>query len=169
MPYSPCYSLNTPLFSILRTIPPCPTFDEATVLASGLLDTVTTDKITFKLSRMSSTSSCDSDGITVIMLRHLPETPFPQQLCQLYHACLHSGQTPARWNEALVYPLCKDPNSPILQPTHVPLAFCVYSANSLCPLSFPLSQHQDIWPTAVSKLAFAPATQHSPMFSHSIT
>jgi len=82
------------------------------VLASGLLDTVTTDKIKFQLGRMSSTSSCGSDGIAVIMLRQLLATTFPQHLCQLYHACLRSGQTPARWNEALVYPLCKDRKKP---------------------------------------------------------
>jgi len=104
-PDSPSHSLNTPFSSILPNIPPCPTFDEATLLGSGLLDTVTTDKMKFQLARMSSTSSCCSDGIPVIILRHLLETTFPQHLCQLYHACLRSGQTPARWNEALVYPL----------------------------------------------------------------
>jgi len=95
-PDSPSYSLNTPLSSIVPNISLRPTFDEATMLASGLLDTVTTDKIKFQLGRMSSTSSCGSDRITVIMLRHLLETIFPQHLCQLYHACLRSGQTPAR-------------------------------------------------------------------------
>ena len=58
--------------------------------------------------------------------------------------------------------------SPKQQPTRVQSAFCVYSANSLSPLSFQLSQYQDIWPTPVSKPAFALATQHSPMFSHCI-
>jgi len=103
-PDSPSHSLNTPLSSKLPNIPPCPTFDETTLLGSGLLDTVTTNKIKFQLGRISSTSSCGSDGITVIMLRHLQETTFAQHLCQLDHACLRSGQTPARWNEALVYP-----------------------------------------------------------------
>jgi len=166
---SPSHSLNTPLSSKQPNIPPCSTFDEATLLGSGLLDTITTDKIKFQLGRMSSTSSCGNDGITVIMLRHLLETTFPQHLCQLYHACLRSGQTPARWNEALIYPLCKDRKSPIQQPTRVQSALYVYSANSLSHLFFPLSQHQEICLTPVFKQAFAPATQHSPMFSHCIT
>jgi len=108
-PDSPSHSLNTPLSSQIPNIPPCPKFDKTTLLGSGLLDTVTTDKIKFQLGRRSSTSSCGNDGITVIMLRYLLETTFPQHLCQLYHACfLWIGQTPARWKEPLVYPLCKD-------------------------------------------------------------
>jgi len=64
-PNSRCHSLNTPLSSILPNIPSCPTFDEGSLLGSGLLDTVTTDKIKVQLGRMSSTSSCGSDGITI--------------------------------------------------------------------------------------------------------
>jgi len=126
-PNSPSHSRNTYVSSILPNIPSCPTFDEVTVLASGLLDTVTTDKIKFQLGRMSSTSSCGSDGITVIMLRHLLETTFPQHLCQLYHACLRSGQTPARWNEALVYPLCKDRKKPYTATNSRPISIlCLF-------------------------------------------
>jgi len=66
------------------------------------------------------------------------------------HACLRSGQTPAPWNEALVYPLCKDRKSHILQPTPVQLALCVYSANPLSSLSSPLFYDQEIWPTLVA-------------------
>jgi len=126
-PDSPSHSLNTPFSSILPNIPPCPTFDEATLLGSALLDTVTTDKMKFQLARMSSTSSCCSDGITVIILRHLLETTFPQHLCQLYHACLRSGQTPARWNEALVYPLCKDRKKPYTATNSRPISLiCLF-------------------------------------------
>jgi len=126
-PDSSSHSLNTPLSSILPNIPPCPIFDEATVLASGLLDTVTTDKIKFQLGRMSSTSSSGSDGITVIMLCHLLATTFPQHLCQLYHACLRSGQTLAQWNEALVYPFCKDRKKPYTATNSRPISLlCLF-------------------------------------------
>jgi len=97
------------------------------VLASGLLDTVISDKIKFQLGRMSSTSSCGSDGIPVIMLCHLLQTTFPQHLCQLYHACLRSGQTPARWNKAPVYPLCKDRKKPYTATNSGPISLlCLF-------------------------------------------
>ena len=86
------------------SVPP----DEATLLASGLLDQISIENIKSQLKRMSTTASCGNDGITVIMLRTLLDTTFPEHLCQLYFACLRNGQTPKRWNEACIFPLCKD-------------------------------------------------------------
>jgi len=142
-PNSPSHSQNTSVSFILPNIPRCPTFDEATVLASGLLDTVTTDKIKFQLSRMSSTSSCGSDGITVIMLRHLLETTFSQHLNCTMHVCGVDKHQPDGMKPLFTL-YARIAKSHTLQPTRVPLAFCVYSANSLSPLSFPLSQPQEI-------------------------
>ena len=68
--------------------------DESNLLASGLLDHISIDKIKIQLGRMSSSASCGSDGITVIMLRHLLITTFPKHLHQLYLACIQKGQTP---------------------------------------------------------------------------
>jgi len=70
-------------------------FPESTLLASGLLAHISIDKILVQLGRMSSTASCGTDGITVIMLRHLLETSFPKHLHQLFLACLRTGQTPS--------------------------------------------------------------------------
>jgi len=61
------------------------------------------------------------------MLHHLLETTFPQHLCELYHAYLWSGQTPARWNEALVYPLCKDRKKPYTATNSRPISLlCLF-------------------------------------------
>ena len=69
-------------------------------------------------------------GITVIyviMLRYLLETTFPQHLCQLYHACLRSGQTQARWNDALVYPLFNDRTKPYTATNSRPISLiCLF-------------------------------------------
>jgi len=71
---------------------------------------------------MSTTSAGGNDGITVIIRPHLLETAFTEHLCQLYWACLRKGQTLKRWNEALMFPLCKDKKKP-------------YTANNLRPIS----------------------------------
>jgi len=86
--------------------------DEETVLSSGLLTMLSPKRIKQKIEKMSSTSSCGSDGITVIMLRHLVDTTFPQVLSQLFTACVRSGKTPSRWNQALLYPIHKDRTQP---------------------------------------------------------
>ena len=54
--------------------------DEATLLSSGLLDQISLENIKSQLKRMSSTASCGNDGITVIMLRTLLDTTFPEHL-----------------------------------------------------------------------------------------
>jgi len=86
--------------------------DENILVASRLLDQISTEKIRMQLERMSTTTACGTHGITVIMLRHLLDTTFTHYLYQLYRACLYKGQTPRRWNHALVFPLCKDKNKP---------------------------------------------------------
>jgi len=61
------------------------------------------------------------------MLRHLLDTTFPQHLCQLFDACLRIGQTPARWNEALVNPLCKDRKKPYTATNSHPISLiCLF-------------------------------------------
>jgi len=86
--------------------------NENILVASRLLDQISTEKIRLQLDRMSTTTACGIDGITVIMLRHLLDTTFTHHLYQLYRACLNKGQTPRRWNHALVFPLCKDKKKP---------------------------------------------------------
>jgi len=87
-------------------------YDENILVASRLLDQISTEKLCSQLDRMSTTTACGIDGITVIMLRHLLDTPFTDHLCQLYRACLYKGQTPLRWDHALVFSLCKDKTKP---------------------------------------------------------
>jgi len=111
----PTTSTMTP--SSLYAIP-----DEITLNESGLIALISIDKIKFQVCQMSTTSACGNDGITVIMLRHLLETSFTEHLCQLYWACLRKGQTPKRWNEALIFLLCKDKKKP-------------YTANNSRPIS----------------------------------
>jgi len=108
-------------------------FPESTFLASGLLAHISIDKIKVQLGRMSSTASSSTDSITVIMLRYLLETTFPTHLHQLYLACLRTGQTPRRWNESLVYPLCKDRKEPYTAQNSCFIILFVCSANSLKP------------------------------------
>jgi len=102
-------------------------FPESTLLASRLLAHISIDKIKVQLGHMCSTASCGTDGITVIMLRHLLETSFPKHLHQLYLACLRTGQTPRRWNESIVYPLCKDRKEPYTAQNSRPLSLvCLF-------------------------------------------
>ena len=86
--------------------------DESTLLTSQLLDRISPDNIKLQLARMSTTTSCGNDGISVIILRHLKDTTFIKHLCQLYYACIRKGETLKRWNEASIYPLCKDKGKP---------------------------------------------------------
>ena len=95
-----------------NTIPLSDPFHETTLLASGLLHTISTNKIKFRLPQMSTTSSCCSDGMTVIMLPQFLDTTFPDHLRHLYYACLRSGKIPTWWNQAIIYPLCKDHRKP---------------------------------------------------------
>jgi len=102
-------------------------FPELTLLASGLLAYISIDKIKVQLGRMSSTASCGTDGITVIMLRHLVETSFPKLLHQLYHAWLPTGQTPRRWNESIVYPMYQDRKEPYTAQNSRPISLiCLF-------------------------------------------
>ena len=107
-PASPASPLYQPAPSPQSFQPP----DESNPLASGLLDHISIDKINVQLGPMSSSASCSSDGITVIISPYLLITTFPKQLHQLYLACIQKGQTPRRWNDSLVYPLCKDRKKP---------------------------------------------------------
>ena len=103
---------NSPHPPWSTTTPLSEPFHETTVLASGLRDTISRDKIQLQLTRMSTTSSCGSDGITVVILRQPHDPTFPDHLYQLYYACLCCGKTPNRWNQAIIYPLCKDSKKP---------------------------------------------------------
>ena len=96
--------------------------NDKSLLDSGLVPQISPANIKFQLGRMSTTTSCDNDGITVIMLRTLLDTSFIEHLFQLYYACLRKGQTPRRWNEACIFPLHKDKNKP-------------YTANNSRPIS----------------------------------
>ena len=68
--------------------------DERTLLDPGLLDRISSEKIKSQLGLVSSTASCGTDGITVMMLRTLLDTSFTQHLFQLYYTCVRKGQTP---------------------------------------------------------------------------
>jgi len=101
--------------------------DETTLLDSGLLDQISPDKIKFQLSRMSTSSSSGTDGITVIMLRYLQDTSFTEHLYQLYTACLRKGETPQRWNQACMFPLCQDKKKPYTARNSRPITiFCLF-------------------------------------------
>jgi len=110
-----------------------PPITETSLLESGFLDNFTTDKIKVQLQRMSTTSSSGSDGITVIMLRHLLDTSFTEHLHQLFLACLRQGQTPKRWNEATIFPLCKDQSKPYTATNSRPISILAFFAKSLKP------------------------------------
>jgi len=86
--------LSIPKVPSINAIPLFSSLNETTLLDPGLLDQISPDKIKFQLSRMSTTSSCSTDGITVIMLRYLQDTSFTEHLYQLYTACLRKGETP---------------------------------------------------------------------------
>ena len=84
---------SEPLLSIqkvpsINAVPLLSSLDETTLLDSGLLDQISPDKIKFQPSRMSTTSSSGTDGITVIMLRYLQDTSFTEHIYQLYTPCL---------------------------------------------------------------------------------
>src|SRR5207237_10348538 len=51
--------------------------DETTLLASGLADRISVDKIRLHIQQMSTSTSPGNDGITVSMLQHLLDTTFP--------------------------------------------------------------------------------------------
>jgi len=82
--------------------------DERTLPDSGLLARISSEKFQCQLGLMSSTASCGTDGITVMMPRTLLDTSCTEHLFQLYYTCVRKGQTPGRWNEACIYPLYKD-------------------------------------------------------------
>ena len=101
--------------------------DETTLLESGLLDLISSEKIKSQLARMSTSASCGNDGITVVMLRPLLDTSFTQHLFQLYYTCLRKGQTPRRWNEACIFPLCKDKTKPYTASNSRPISLlCLF-------------------------------------------
>ena len=101
--------------------------DEKTILDSGLLEQISAEKINFQLTRMSTMASCGSDDITVMMLRVLLDISFTQYLFQLYYTCLRKGQTPKRWNEACIFPLCKDKTKPYTASNSRPISLlCLF-------------------------------------------
>jgi len=102
-------------------------FDEHSLLSSWLGDMISPERIKLKIGQMSSSSSGGSDCITLIMLRHLLDTSFPQYLSRLYHSCLRTGKTPARWNQALLYPICKDRTQPFTASNSRPITLsCIF-------------------------------------------
>jgi len=125
--FSPPQPSSLPSSSSISALQSSEPFPESTLLASGLLAHISIDKIKVQLGRMSFTASCGTDGITVIMLRYLLETSFPKHLHQLYLACLRTGQTPRRWNESIVYPLCKDRKEPYTAQNSRPISLvCLF-------------------------------------------
>ena len=103
-------------------------YNENVLLASHVLDQISTEKVLLQLDRMSTTTACGIDGITIIMLRHLLDTTFTEHLCQLYRACLYKGLTPLRWNHVLVFPLCKDKTKPYTATNSRPISLvCLFA------------------------------------------
>jgi len=101
--------------------------EEQVLLSSGLTDMISPERITQKIQQMSSTSSSGSDGITVLMLQHLIPTSFPGVLSQLYNACLREAKIPSRWNQTLLYPICKDRNKPFMASNSRPISLiCLF-------------------------------------------
>ena len=126
-------------FSSIGSLPPSPQssqqdqnrldmiITEQHIVSSGLADMISPGGIKSKIRQISSSSSGGSDGITVIMLRHLLDTSFPDYLSQLYHSCLRLGKTPSRWNQALLYPICKDRTQPFTATNSRPITLtCIF-------------------------------------------
>jgi hypothetical protein len=69
------------------------------------------DKITFKITKLSSNKACGIDGIHSVMLKTLLGTDFPKLLLYLYQMCIKFGMTPKGWNESVTFPIPKKKKS----------------------------------------------------------
>jgi len=125
-PNSPSHSLNTPLSSILPHIPPCPHLMKLLCLDLVYLIPLLQTKSSFNLVECPAPPLVGVMGLLLSCYATCLKQPFPN-ICQLYRACLLSGQTPARWNEALVYPLCKYRNKPYTATNSGPISLkCLF-------------------------------------------
>jgi hypothetical protein len=69
------------------------------------------------IMRYPSTKSPGSDGIHAVMIKHLVETAFLDDIQALYQACYRFCVTPASWNAALTCLLAKEPDDPVITKT----------------------------------------------------
>ncbi|KAG0122047.1 hypothetical protein HOY82DRAFT_620037, partial [Tuber indicum] len=106
--HTPSSWSNTSLSSSPRDIK----VEEEELIASGLSDKITEERIKAQILKIDTTTSPGRDGIHVLMLRHLLDTSLLAELRTLYHTCLLSGKTPTRWNDSLVFPIQKDKARP---------------------------------------------------------
>lgn len=100
-------------------------FHEDDSVIRRLLSLVSPERVAWYIEQFSATKSCGEDGIHAVQLKALLSTSFISHLSLLFSACIRHGQTPERWNTALLYPLHKDTSQPYTPTNTRPLSIMV--------------------------------------------